>query len=210
MIFGWSSIMLKCHLKCDTARWDRELSGRKLSSSPQNCVTAQTAREGESYHRGGWTDEIWDRQWGWQTNSRGHWGQPVGRDTVWAKIISYCLAWLLLHVQCESHRDLNSLLLKGMNSLSVPDTWLSQVCLINFGIYNFDFSLIFKYDWLYRTRAWHTVGGKCLFMHVTSRVLVWIILHLHVHHLDKVTRPARWVYALSIKETWCISIGCAS
>lgn len=56
-------------------------------------------RERESYHGGGWTGEIWGRQWGWQTNSRGHWGQPVGRNTIWVQIISCRFAGLLQHVQ---------------------------------------------------------------------------------------------------------------
>lgn len=102
--------------------------------------------------------------------------------------------------------------LKGMSSQSVPDMWLSQVCLINFGIYDFDFC------WFLNVSPWGldysliermhvcTAGGKCLFMHVTSRALVWIIPHLHARHLYKVICPATSVYALSVRGTWCISI----
>lgn len=78
MIFGWSSIMLKCHLKCDTARRDGERSPPTSQPPPK---ALQTGRR-ETNRRGGWTGEIWGRQWGWQTNSHGHWGQPVGRNTV--------------------------------------------------------------------------------------------------------------------------------
>lgn len=63
-----------------------QLAGTESFSPPtssQRRATPQTDAEGgrlrELYHRGGWTDEIWGRQWGWQTNSHGHRGQPVGR-----------------------------------------------------------------------------------------------------------------------------------
>lgn len=71
-----------------------------LPASPQRRTAPRDRRRGreESYHRGGWTDKIWGRQWGWQTNRHGHWGQPVGRNTVWVQIVSCCLAGLLQHV----------------------------------------------------------------------------------------------------------------
>lgn len=99
--------LIKYHAKMPLKVWYSSLGQKAFLPHflPKMCDTTdrrwgrEGGRQRELYHRGGWTGEIWGRQWGWQTNSHGHWGQPVWRSTVWPQIISCYLTGLLQHVQ---------------------------------------------------------------------------------------------------------------
>ena len=129
--------LIKYRAKMPLKVWYSSLGQRALplfKDAQQHRPTARRERERESYHGGGWTGEIWGRQWGWQTNSRGHWGQPVGRNTIWAQIISCRFAGLLQHVQRRiPQRPRFSVTWRRQQPVS-GDAWLSQVCPINLGI----------------------------------------------------------------------------
>lgn len=135
-IFGWSSIMLKRHLKCDIARWDGEPPPAPAPTSLQRCATPQTDSEGgrvissmqlsrrDMRH----TARVTDKQ-PWSSGASSREKHCLGVDNKLLPQRGYCST-----SNAASRRDLNSLKsLKGLNSPSAADTWLSQVCLINFG-----------------------------------------------------------------------------
>lgn len=113
--------MLKCHLKCDIARWDRELSPPPLfkdvhhhrHSEGGGVVSLRRLNRRDMRQ----TVRVTDKQ-PWSLGATSGEKHCLGIDN---KLLPRQVT-AARPMAGVSHRDLNSLSLKGMSSLSVADT----------------------------------------------------------------------------------------